>query len=69
MVQRDPGRFSQIDREELDDEQIIGCPSRSTCEAIILQPDARVGFGVIFGDVARRWKASWKMRVAHGASE
>jgi hypothetical protein len=69
MVQPGHGRFSQIYREELDNEQIIDCPSRSTREAIILQPDAGVGFAVVFDDVARFSKASWKMSIALSASE
>jgi hypothetical protein len=69
MVQPGSGRFSQIDREELDNEQIIVRSSRSTCEVTILQPHARVGFAVVFGDVAQHSKASWEMSVAHGASK
>jgi hypothetical protein len=65
MVQPGSGRFSQIDREELDNEQIIVRSSRSTCEVTILQPHARVGFAVVFGDVAQHSKASWEMSVAH----
>jgi hypothetical protein len=52
MVKPSPGGFSHIDREVLDDERIIGCPSCSTCEAIILQLDAGVGFAIVFGHVA-----------------
>jgi hypothetical protein len=52
MVQQGSGGFSQIDWAELDDEQIIVCPSRSTCEAVILQPNAGVNFAVVFGYVA-----------------
>jgi hypothetical protein len=69
MVHPSPGGFGQIDREELDDQQIIVRSSHSTCEVAILQSDARVGFFVVFGDVARCSKASWKMSIAHGASE
>jgi hypothetical protein len=69
MVQLGPGGFGQIDREELDDEQIIGCPSRSTHEAIILKPDAGVCFAVIFGDGAQHSKTSWKTSIAYSASE
>jgi hypothetical protein len=53
----------------LDDEQIIICPSHSIREVVILQPDAGVGFAVVFGDVAQCPKASRKMGVVHGASE
>jgi hypothetical protein len=69
MVQPCYGGFSQIDREELDDEQINVCPSRSTCETVILKRDAGVGFAIIFSDVASHLKASQKMGVAHGTSE
>jgi hypothetical protein len=69
MVQPGYGGFSQIDREELDDEQINVCLSHSTCEVVILQPDVEVGFAIIFGDVALRLKASQKMGVAHGTSK
>jgi hypothetical protein len=69
MVQPSAGGFSQKDREELNDEKIIGCPSRSTREAIMLQPDAGAGFAVIFGEVAWSSEASWKTSIAHGASE
>jgi hypothetical protein len=69
MIQPCLSGFDQIDREELDDEQIISCPACSTREAIIFQPDVGVGFAVIFGDIARRSKMSWKMSVVHGAFE
>jgi hypothetical protein len=69
MVQPGPSGFGQIDREELNDEQIISCPSRPTHEEIILQPDAGVGFAIIFGDVARCLKASQKTSIVHDASE
>jgi hypothetical protein len=69
MVQLGSGGFSQIDREELDDEQIIICPSHSTCEAVILQPNDGVNFTIISDDVAWRPKMSQKMSVAHGAPE
>jgi hypothetical protein len=69
MVQPGPSGLDQIYREELGEEQIIVCSSHSTCEAVILQPDARVVFSVVFGDVARCLKASWKAIIAHGASE
>jgi hypothetical protein len=69
MVRLGPGRFSQIEREELDDEQIIGCPSCTTHEVIILQPNTGVGFAIVFGDVARCSKVSWKTNVAHDTFE
>jgi hypothetical protein len=69
MVQLGPHGFSQIDREKLDDEHIIICPSRSTREAVILQPNAGVNFAVVFGDVAWHPKTSQKMSVVHGTPE
>jgi hypothetical protein len=35
MVQQGSGGFSEIDREELNDEKITVCPSHSTREAVI----------------------------------
>jgi hypothetical protein len=67
MVQSGSSGFSQIDRDELDDEQIIICPSRSTCEVVIVQPNAGVNFVVVFGDVAWRLETSWQKSIAHGA--
>jgi hypothetical protein len=69
MVQLGSSRFRQIDREELDDEQVIVCPSRSRCEVVILQPNDGVNFAVVFGDVAWCPKMSRKMSVAHSAPE
>jgi hypothetical protein len=62
-------KSSQIDREELDDEQIIVYPSRSTCEAVILQPNPGINFAIVYGDVAWHPKMSQKMSIVHGAPE
>jgi hypothetical protein len=69
MVQPGFGGFYQIDWEELDDEQIIICHSRSTREVVILQPNTGVNFAIIFGYVAWRPETSRKMSVAHGTPE
>jgi hypothetical protein len=69
MTQPEYGGFSRVDREELDDEHIIVCPSRSTHVAVILQPNAGVDFATIFGDVAWHVETSRKTRVVHGAPE
>jgi hypothetical protein len=69
MVQPGSGGFNQVDREELDDEQIIVCPSCNTREAIILQPNIGVNFAVVFGDVAWCLEMSRKTSVVHGAPE
>jgi hypothetical protein len=44
MIQLGPSRIHQVDRQELDDEEVIVRSARFAHEAIILQPDARVGF-------------------------
>jgi hypothetical protein len=69
MVQPGSGRFSQTDREELDDEQIFVRSPRPTHEALILELDARVGFAVKPGDVVRCSKSLWETGIMHGASE
>jgi hypothetical protein len=65
MVQPGSGGFNQIHREELDDEQIIVCPFRSTCEVVILQLDNGAGFAVVYGDAAsaRRHHEKWALHT------
>jgi hypothetical protein len=51
VIEPDPGRIGQVNVEELDDEEVIICPACSAREAIVLQPNAGVGFAIIFDDV------------------
>jgi hypothetical protein len=52
MIQLGPSRIHQVDRQELDDEEVIVHSARFAHEAIILQPDARVGFAIVLDDIA-----------------
>jgi hypothetical protein len=52
MIQLGPSRVSQVDGEELDDENVIVHPTHLTSKAVVLQQDARVSFTVIPDDVA-----------------
>jgi hypothetical protein len=54
MVQPSPHGFGHIDREELDDEQIIVHSFCFTCEVVILQLDAAIGFSIVLGDRGTR---------------
>jgi hypothetical protein len=69
MIQPGPGGVSQVDREELDDEELIVRSTHSAREAIVIQPETRVSFSVVLDDVAWRSKMLWEMSIAHGASE
>jgi hypothetical protein len=37
MIQTGPGKISQVDREELDDEEVIVHYACSACEVVVLQ--------------------------------
>jgi hypothetical protein len=50
----------------LDDEEII---VRSTHEAVVLQPEARVGFAIMLVDIAWYSEMPWEMSVVHGTSK
>jgi hypothetical protein len=52
MIQLGPSRVTQVDGEELDDENVIIHPTCLTSKVVVLQPDARVSFTVIPDDVA-----------------
>jgi hypothetical protein len=52
MIQLGPSRISQVDLEELDHEEVIIHSARFTREAVILKPDAGVGFAFVLDDVA-----------------
>jgi hypothetical protein len=53
----------------VDDRKIIIRSTRPTREAVILQPDTRVGFVMVLGDVTRGAKVPWEMSGAYGASK
>jgi hypothetical protein len=47
--------------------RLVHC-TRFACEAVILQPDAGVGFAVVLDDVASCSKMLWETSVTNGAS-
>jgi hypothetical protein len=69
VVQLGPSHVGQVNGDELDDEEVIICPTRPACEAVVLQPNARVCLTVIFDDVARCMKTFWETCIMHVAPE
>jgi hypothetical protein len=69
MIQPGPVKISQVDGEELDDDEIIVRSALSTREAVVLQPDTRVSFVVVLDDVAQCLKMLWEMSVTYDAFE
>jgi hypothetical protein len=51
--------------EELDDEEVIVCPTCPACEVVVLQPNTRIGFAVILDDVVGRPKTLREARAMH----
>jgi hypothetical protein len=64
VIEPGPGRVSQVNGEELDDEKIVIYPAR---EAVVLQPNARICFVIIFDNIIRCLKAFREACVAHVA--
>jgi hypothetical protein len=60
MIQSGPGRISQVDQEELDDEEAIVCSACFAREAVILHPNTGVTFDIVLDDVAWRSKCFGK---------
>jgi hypothetical protein len=53
----------------VDDRKIIIRSTRPTREAVILQPDTRVGFVMVLDDVTQGAKVPWEMSGAYGTSK
>jgi hypothetical protein len=53
----------------LDDEEIVAHSARSAHKAVVLQPDAKVGFAVILDDIAWSSKTPQEMSIVHSASK
>jgi hypothetical protein len=63
------GRVSQVDGEELDDEEVIVCPTRPVHEAVVLQPDVEIGLAIILDNVVGHTEMPSEAHIAHIAPE
>jgi hypothetical protein len=63
------GRLSHVDGEELDDEEVIVCPTCPAHEAVVLQPYAGIGLAIILDDVVGVTKTPREARIAYVAPE
>jgi hypothetical protein len=53
VIEPGPGRVSQVNGEELDDEEVVirpACPAR---KAVVHQPNVGVDFAIVFDDIIR----------------
>jgi hypothetical protein len=64
-----PYRVDQVNGEELDDEEIIICPTCPARKAVVLQPNAGIGSVVIFDDVVWHPKMFREACIMHVAPE
>jgi hypothetical protein len=69
VVELSPGHVDEVNGEKLDDEEVVIRPARPTHEAIVFQPNIRVGFAIILDDVVRHLEMFQETRVAHIAPE
>jgi hypothetical protein len=67
VIEPSSGRVGQVDGEELEDEEIIICPTRPAREAVVLQPDTRIGLAIILDNVVGRTEMPREARIAHVA--
>jgi hypothetical protein len=54
LIQPGPGRVSQVNREELDDEEIDIHPAYPTHKAVVQKPNTGIGFAIVFDDIIWR---------------
>jgi hypothetical protein len=69
VIEPGPGRVGQVNGEELDDEGVIihpACPAR---KMVVNQPNAGIGFSVVFDDVIWCPKSFWETSIMHFAPE
>ena len=57
------GAFHEVERQILDDEEIVICPAYSTGEAKVFQQHIRVGVPRVLDDVWRRAEARMEWRL------
>jgi hypothetical protein len=69
VVQSGPSHVGQLNEEELDDEEVIICPTHPTCKAVVLQPNTRICLTIVFNDVIWCPERFWETRVTHIAYE
>jgi hypothetical protein len=62
-------RVGRVDGEELDDGEVITCPTRPAREAVVHQLDARVGLAIIFHDVVGHAETPREARIMYVAPE
>jgi hypothetical protein len=50
VIEPRPSHVDQVKGEELDDEEVVICPTCRACKVVVLQPHIGIGFAVIFNN-------------------
>jgi hypothetical protein len=69
VIKRSSRHVDQVNGEELDDKEVIVCPTRSARDVVVHQPITEIGFAVILDDVVGRTKTLSPARIVHVAPE
>jgi hypothetical protein len=69
VIETSVGRVNQVNGEDLDGKKVIGRHVFPAHEAVVLEPNVRIGFTVILDDFIGHSKTLREVRVAHVALE
>jgi hypothetical protein len=69
VIEPSSGCVSQVNREELDDEEVIVRPTRLAREAVVLQPNIGICVAIILDDVVGHTEMPREARIMHVAPE
>jgi hypothetical protein len=67
VIEPGPDCVSQVNREKLDDEDVVIHPTHPARKAVIFQPNAGVGFAIIIDDVVWLLEIFWETCIMHVA--
>jgi hypothetical protein len=69
LIKPSSRHVSQIEGEKLNDEHVTICPTCPARKAVILWPDAGIGFSVILDDIIWHLKTFWEAHIVHVTPE
>jgi hypothetical protein len=67
VIEPSPDCVSQVNREKLDDEDVVIHPTHPARKAVIFQPNIGVGFAIIIDDVVWLLEIFWETCIMHVA--
>jgi hypothetical protein len=69
VVKPSPGRVGEVNGEELHDEEVIICPARPACKAIVFQPNIGIRLTGVLDDIIRCSEALREAPITRVAPE